>query len=132
MVYQPAQCYSLINQKIFCFQQDERPEINPNDAQKGQILGPYLGKDKDEHRIEGYRENPRREDDNMDTGVKVDGDDNEAVQEHKAPLALGQIQEPNAMDNALDSDKSKVDAQQMPPVINEEVYVFILFLFVLS
>ncbi|XP_059145178.1 neurofilament medium polypeptide-like isoform X6 [Physella acuta] len=100
--------------------QDERPEINPNDAQKGQILGPYLGKDKDEQRNEGHRENSRREDYNMDTGVKVDEDDNDVVQEHKAPLALGQIQEPNAMDNGLDGAKSKVDGQQMPPIINEE------------
>jgi hypothetical protein len=98
-----------------------RPDVNPNDEQKAQILEPNL--DQEKHQGGGEEGvvamNVRQEEEARENNARQE--EAEGLQ-HKNPLALGQIEVPKDLgdlENSLGENK-KDGEQQAPPLLNEE------------
>ncbi|KAI8795956.1 hypothetical protein BgiBS90_003723, partial [Biomphalaria glabrata] len=95
----------------------KRPDINPNDEQKVQILEPVLNPEKDKLKYDPGLEGIDEDKKDNDKDVRMDEEGDEERAEHKNPLALGQIQGPQpGADNANDN---RINGQQQAPLLND-------------
>ncbi|BFZ23766.1 hypothetical protein BsWGS_26805 [Bradybaena similaris] len=97
-------------------------DVNPNDEQKAQILGPALDAN-DKHPGGGEVDivNMNIKHDDEDDRDKNEREDDAENVHHNNPLALGQIAMPRGDKELQDAaGQNKKDEQQVPPLVNDE------------
>lgn len=115
---------SMILWVIFLLSQDDlRPEVNPNDLAKHQIMGPNLDGDdgsQENNKARGGGEDGVAQDSirQMEIAREKENLDN-TYMEHKDPIALGQMQGPDDMHH-FEGENEGI-GQQKPPVQSDEV-----------